>query len=376
MSPLSNTTHSPLYMTLYLDLREKILNGEYPAGSRLPSEMQLSADYGVSRITSKHALEQLVRDGLIQRFPGKGSFVQSSASSGEDPSGKAARPSSRLIGLVMEGFRFDFGLDILLGIEHQCAQEGYSLIIKFSYGQEQREKECIEELLAAGVSGILLMSAYSEVYSSTIMRLSLEGFPVVFIDRALSGLAIPCVKTDHQAASVCLTNALIRAGHKHLVLAMTKDSHTTSSVNDRVSGYMQSCIDHELLCANKRLMLQYEDVYAPQPEVRQANIARTRTFLMAHPDITGIVALTSGIATVFFQALADMASSSRYAIASFDGPDHFMSLPQHHFYIEQDQNQIGRVATQQLLAKISGQDVPLLTHIPYTLKENKPSRNA
>jgi GntR family transcriptional regulator len=44
-------------------------------GDMLPSERQLCSDYGVSRITVREALGQLVSDGLLVRSQGKGTFV-------------------------------------------------------------------------------------------------------------------------------------------------------------------------------------------------------------------------------------------------------------------------------------------------------------
>jgi GntR family transcriptional regulator len=50
-------------------------SGRYPAHQRLPSERELSERYHVSRMTARHALVDLVRDGLIYTRAGKGTFV-------------------------------------------------------------------------------------------------------------------------------------------------------------------------------------------------------------------------------------------------------------------------------------------------------------
>lgn len=61
---------------IYLLLRERILNGVLEPGSRLPGELSIAAEYGVSRVTVRRALDTLAVDGLIDRRPGSGTFVQ------------------------------------------------------------------------------------------------------------------------------------------------------------------------------------------------------------------------------------------------------------------------------------------------------------
>jgi len=65
----------PLYYQLENILREKIMSGVFASGARLPTESELIRQYGVGRITVRHALEALVKDGLIERRRRRGTFV-------------------------------------------------------------------------------------------------------------------------------------------------------------------------------------------------------------------------------------------------------------------------------------------------------------
>ena len=56
-------------------LRQKIADGTLQAGTRLASERDLSRESGVSRMTARHALEILESEGLVARYPGRGTFV-------------------------------------------------------------------------------------------------------------------------------------------------------------------------------------------------------------------------------------------------------------------------------------------------------------
>lgn len=65
----------PLYYQLENVLREKITSGSYEPGDRLPTEIELIEQYGVSRITVRQALQALAEEGLIERKQGRGTVV-------------------------------------------------------------------------------------------------------------------------------------------------------------------------------------------------------------------------------------------------------------------------------------------------------------
>jgi len=63
-----------LYHRVYTILRERLMSGVYPAERPLPGELELAADFGVSRVTMRRALDELKREGLIVRTRGRGSY--------------------------------------------------------------------------------------------------------------------------------------------------------------------------------------------------------------------------------------------------------------------------------------------------------------
>ncbi|HEY9279188.1 MAG TPA: GntR family transcriptional regulator [Eoetvoesiella sp.] len=64
-----------LYVRIASILKGRILNGDWPAGTRLPGVGELSETYNVARATARQALQRLVTEGLISSQRGKGSFV-------------------------------------------------------------------------------------------------------------------------------------------------------------------------------------------------------------------------------------------------------------------------------------------------------------
>jgi GntR family transcriptional regulator len=70
---------TPYYHQIGAIIREKIENRELRSGDRLPSEEEFCRSFGVSRTTVRQALQGLEHEELIERFPGRGSFVSDTA---------------------------------------------------------------------------------------------------------------------------------------------------------------------------------------------------------------------------------------------------------------------------------------------------------
>jgi len=70
-------SHQLLYATVRQRLLDDIAQGVYRPGQQIPTESELCTLYNVSRITIRKAISDLVNDGVLQRWQGKGTFVQS-----------------------------------------------------------------------------------------------------------------------------------------------------------------------------------------------------------------------------------------------------------------------------------------------------------
>jgi GntR family transcriptional regulator len=70
-----NPGPTPLYYQIKSILKSRILSNEFKENQRFPSETELCALYNVSRATVRQALSEMVREGLIYRDKGRGSFV-------------------------------------------------------------------------------------------------------------------------------------------------------------------------------------------------------------------------------------------------------------------------------------------------------------
>ncbi len=74
MESLVHSSEGTLYQQVLSRLIEAIESGKIGAGAKLPTEAELAQSYGISRTTARRALDELRRQGLVRREPGRGTF--------------------------------------------------------------------------------------------------------------------------------------------------------------------------------------------------------------------------------------------------------------------------------------------------------------
>ena len=73
---ISNSGGIPIYEQITAQIKQKIITGDLTEGSALPSMRLLAKELRISVITTKRAYEELERQGFIESYSGKGSFVK------------------------------------------------------------------------------------------------------------------------------------------------------------------------------------------------------------------------------------------------------------------------------------------------------------
>ncbi|MFC4076384.1 GntR family transcriptional regulator [Salinithrix halophila] len=96
----------PIYAQLEEQIKERIESGNLKPGDGLPSEREYCERYGISRMTVRQAINNLVNDGYLRREKGKGTYVaekkleqqlQGLTSFTEDMKARGMEPSSTLL---------------------------------------------------------------------------------------------------------------------------------------------------------------------------------------------------------------------------------------------------------------------------------------
>ncbi|MGL5149494.1 MAG: GntR family transcriptional regulator [Clostridium sp.] len=368
---MSNSEY--LYMNIYRDLKNGILEGRYNISEKLPTEKELSNKYNVSRITCQKAMNLLVEEKLVVRHPGIGTIVADTKhenSTEEKHNNEQSvmlqtHKSTKIIGLVVEAIWDCFGIGIFDGAYDMAQKLGYNLIIKKSFGNQAKEVEAIEELIGLGAEGIIVMPVHGDYYSEKILELVVQKYPILFIDRFLKGIHVPFVGIDNQKASMEAVNYLVDRGHKEIGLITCEDNQATT-LDARKKGYVDGIVNNGLI-AKRRYIYNELPIVIPEVECSEMlnrEINNIEEYIKENAEITALLTTEFYMAKVCKLAIKNLKKRipEDIEIICFDSPAVY--LGEYEFTtVVQNEKEMGRKAVENLYDIIAGKDVEFVSYV-------------
>lgn len=369
-----------LYQQIHDDILAAIQDGTYKEGDALPSEIDLAAQYGVSRITTKQALNLLAAENHIIRKQGRGSIVISAAPSQDadlQEQTEQITDSLRLIGgdgkticVIFDSFDFAFGCDLLRGIEWQCSRKGYRILFQCTYGSIEYEQTVIRRAVDAGVAGIIIMCVQNEVFDEQILRLVLNDFPVILVDRKMAKIPIPAVCTDNYAAAGDLTRLLLQKGHRKIGF-VTHVYHDTSTIQERMTGFTDAMAENGILCDESDWLTSLKTgtplELGGTSQIDQEDHDAIVDFVSHHLNTTAYFALNYKCGVKMILALRELGMENSVDVVFFDGPESIVMRRPYYARVLQDEIRIGETAVDLLEQRMNGEKPANTTYIPYRI---------
>ena len=346
---LESASKGPKYKRIYQELRAALKDGSQKRGDLLPSENDLVERFGVSRPTVRRALEQLVREGLIERRMGLGSIVS-------QPANKEVLVFGLLIPELGSTEIFE---PICQGIAQGRARGQYDLLWGPSSLHETSKEAQAEQLcryfIERKVSGVFFapmehFEGRDAINLSIARALDKAQIPIVLLDRDIvlfpARSKYDLVGIDNHRAGYVLTEHLIESGARRVAFLATPFSAHT--VDARIGGYREALHIHHGAAAEAFV----EWANPGDPAAIREFIERTR------PD--AIVCANDNTAAQLLQTLSALGVQvpAQMRIAGIDDVNYAQLLQPSLTTIRQPCREIGSTALLAMMDRIAHPAAP------------------
>ena len=192
-------------------LRDKIENGDYPVGSLLPSERQLAAEFAISRLTLRRAIEPLVHEGLLENQVGRGTLVVDKSSAAE-----ASRLRWKIMALVLPDISNRFYAEVAESVEYAALQQGYQILLCNSRHQANLEDFHLSQIAERGVDGVVFAHDPHLEMPQALQLLEAVGIPTVILFASTKQNACDTITLDDRAGVEQALLYLVSLGHRNI----------------------------------------------------------------------------------------------------------------------------------------------------------------
>ena len=232
------------YQVILDDLTTMIENNSLTSGDMLPTEMELTEQYGVSRSTVQRTLNILVDQGVIKRTAGKGTFVtgrafhEQAVSNGgcapKDPSGK------RRVIMILPNHQAHVSLSYLRGAEAYFEAKGFYVTAYYSQNRCENVWDIVQRYMDA-CDGFIIYPINSQTNPDVMARCRRASIPIVTIDKCLMDVVCSAVLSNNYMGGYAAAEYLALMGHDKFFFISNRAP--SDSLNDRYSGFADGLKD-------------------------------------------------------------------------------------------------------------------------------------
>jgi len=216
----------PLYKQMCDILRKEIESQGLAPGTRLPTEKELAKRFSVSLITVRGCVGEMVRDGLLVRRQGRGTFVAS------------RKPkATQLIMAIVPNISDYYCARIIAGIQSVMAQHGYEVIAASSNDHAQTERSLLDRAFARSVEGLILVTGRASFANGYLVNNRLY-IPLVVVDSYHPNVEADFFYTNDVVGAHEATRHLIEAGYRRIGHMMGPKGHFLAEL--RLHGYRRA----------------------------------------------------------------------------------------------------------------------------------------
>lgn len=329
-------------------VRKRIEEGLYPRGLLLPPERLMAEELGTSRPTLRRALEPLVKEGLLEAQPGRGTLVVDAAS-------LEARQPWRVVAILLPGIGNPFFMEVAEAIEYAALQRGYQILLCNSRGMPHLEELHIQQLVRRRVDGVILAHPPHQEMSSAMTLLKEESIPTVSLFSSAREADCDSVILDDRAGVEQALRYLHSLGHRRIAFCRPLPDATPHPREAHFTEFMAKMSGEN-----------EASVFSIHGDKEHEVLATLRGLFQSENRPTACLAGNDNIALLLMRHLAaiEVSVPKDVSIVGFDNLRYVEYLPVPLTTVDQPKQEMGRRAAELLFERIEmGPGAPPQLHV-------------
>lgn len=337
----------PKYMLVEEYIKEYIAKKKLKNGDKLPTENEIAKTLDIHANTVKYGLNNLVKEGVIYRERGKGTFVDNLTNIIID--------DNITIGIIIEDLfkRSELCSAIVRGIDDVVSSKDISYLLGNSDNEFEKINSYLNQFFERSVSGVILMPLQSNIehqHNYKILdMLNKRDIPVVLVDRYIKGFPVDYVVSDNEHGGYTATEYVINQGHRNIAYIIEP---FCSTLEERLVGYK---------LALARSGIEYDEnlIYTSDNRLNEAGMEGVNSLLKKEVEFSAILCSNDSVATGAYNALIDNGFNvpEDVSLVGYDDTPEARMLPVSLTTVRQPSYEIGKEAARLLLERIEDNNI-------------------
>lgn len=346
-----------LYSRVRNEILKMIIERQIGPNEILPSEGEIAERFGVSKMTSKLALNSLAEDHIIYRIPRRGSFladvdlnkIRSMVDADARGVSNGLAVKSNYFALIIPKLDSYCG-NIVREILKVAEDYNYHVIVKYSDGASEKEELLLAEIAKVPeIRGVILFPGDNNTCGVELLNYKVRNYPIVMVDRVFKEIEFDSICHNHYQGAKDAVSYLIKKGHSKIGFISKSISGVTSR-EERYQGYMAGMME-----ANKRI--RNESV---QIGDNMVIIDVLKDYLVRNESLTAVFCADDYIAVYLYYAAQELGKRipEDLSIIGFTDNEILSYLPLKMTTVRQPVEELGCLAVEVLIDKINDSSTP------------------
>lgn len=211
-------------------LKREIAIGNFTRGAALPPERELADQIGVSYMTMRKAVGELIKEGLLERNQGSGTFVRNEISE---------QKVQKVLGLVMPAWSAPENLDTVMHYSKACQDVNW--LLKVIYVRSWEDRSILDLFQACDALVMMIIEELSHMPAYLVNKLRTSPKPVAISGGTAEHIGRDSIyyRNDSRMEEPC--DRLYQLGHRKIILVDqgTRHEGELRSIHPNLQGFAE-----------------------------------------------------------------------------------------------------------------------------------------